>query len=99
MKDRRIGVISAAAMQMEERCVDKSDEDGCKRISCRDSPHGVTILPGCSRGNFLPPKSSRRRVLLDRSLNIGYALPVMKLELSSTNIQDRKSKVRINVER
>ena len=57
MEDRRIRLVNAAAVHMEERCVHKSDEYCCNRITCRDFPHGATILPAYTRGNFLPSKS------------------------------------------
>lgn len=95
MKDRRIRVVNAAAVHVEERCVHKPGEDCCQRISCRDLPHGDTILPACCRSNFLPSKSSKWGDRFDRSSNNGYALMAMTLELSPTTIQDRKPKVPI----
>ena len=99
MKERRIRLVSAAAVHMEQRCVDKSDEDCRHRISCRDFPHGATILPRSSRGNFLPPESPGRSVLIDRSLNIAYALPVMELKCTRPLFKIENLNVRINVER
>ena len=91
MEERRIRVVNTAPVQVEERCVHKAGEDCCQRISCRDLPHGATILPACSRGNFLPSKSSKWGDRFDRSLNNGYAFLATTVE--SPSIQYSKLKI------